>query len=301
MGAGFCADHWDKHNSKFKNMHPPSSEIETVCRLACTDQTKRIVALNRYTAFLATIVALGGFTSTPAFAKQPLETETARLPEQGHGSVQLEFEYATSSEGKDIAVPILLEDGITDRLKFVIEPDIYASIKPKGLKGAHGFGETEVKLIYQLTEESASSPAFAIAGEVKLPTGKKPDLSTGKPDYRIYGIASKRSGNFDFHANIGYTLVTSPKGEGLPNRLDYSVAAEHEVNPKFTLVSEVLGNSPLGGRKPTATIAGEAEGTIVTGLIGGIYKVSPKMDFALAATYDSGSVLLIRTAFTFKF
>jgi hypothetical protein len=274
-------------------VQPPSSEIDALCRLACTDQAKRNFALNRYTAFLAAIVAFSGLTSSPAFAKQPLETETARLPEQGHGSVQLEFEYATSNEGKDIAVPVLLEYGITDRLKFVIEPDIYASTKPKGLKGAHGFGETEVKLIYQLAEESASSPAFAIAGEVKLPTGKKPDLSTGKPDYRIYGIASKRSG--------GYTLVTSPKGEGLPNRLDYSVAAEYEVNPNFTLVSEVLGNSPLGGRKPTATVAGEAEGTIVTGLIGGIYKVGPKMDFALAATYDSGSVLLIRTAFTFKF
>jgi hypothetical protein len=98
--------------------------------------------LRRTSFTLAAILALA---PGAVLARQPLETETARLPAKGHGDVQLEFEYATSDEGRDIAVPVLLEYGITDRLKFVIEPDLYASTKPKVGRGFHGFGETEVK------------------------------------------------------------------------------------------------------------------------------------------------------------
>src|ERR1700687_466571 len=38
---------------------------------------------------------------TPALAGQPLETETARLPEQGHGNVQLPVEFQTSKAGQE--------------------------------------------------------------------------------------------------------------------------------------------------------------------------------------------------------
>jgi Putative MetA-pathway of phenol degradation len=259
-------------------------------------------ALKRKILVCTTCVTIAGLFSVPALARQPLETESARLPEKGHGNVQFEFEYATSDEGRDIAAPIVIEYGITDRLKFVIEPDVYASIKPKGAKGKKGFGDTEVKLVYLISREHGNSPAFAIGAEVKIPTAKKPDLGTGKLDYRLYGIASKRAGRFDLHANLGYTVVTSPVGERLPNVIDYSVAAEYEVSPKFTLVSEVIGNSPLGGKSGGPLPPGvEAEGTVITGLLGGIYHIGPRAEFALAATYDSGSVLLIRTGLTFRF
>jgi Putative MetA-pathway of phenol degradation len=250
----------------------------------------------------AAACSMACLAAAPALARQPLETESARLPEKGHGNVQLEFEYATSDDGRDIAVPIVLEYGITDRLKFVIEPDVYASIKPKGAPGKHGFGDTEVKLVYLVAQESGAAPALAIGAEIKIPTAKRPDLGTGKLDYRAYGILSKRSGRFDLHANAGYTVVASPAGERLPNIIDYSIAAEYDVSPKFTLVSEIIGNSPLGGKSSGPVAPGaEAEGTIITGLLGGIYKFSPRAEFALAATYDSGSVLLIRTGLTFKF
>jgi hypothetical protein len=240
--------------------------------------------------------------ATPTFAKQPFETETARLPKQGHGNVQLEFEYATSDEGHDIALPIVFEYGITDRLKLVVEPDVYASTKPKGLTGAHGFGETEAKLVYQLSEETPATPAFAFAAEIKIPTGKKPDLSTGKADYRFVAIASKRTGRFDVHANLGYTFVTSPAGESLSNKVDYSFAAEYDVSKSFTLVGEVLGESPLGGGNKTPPPPRvEGESTIITGVLGGIFRINARMDFSAATTYDSGAVLLFRTALTFRF
>jgi hypothetical protein len=249
-----------------------------------------------------TIAVILACTSTPTLAKQPFETETARLPKQGHGNIQFEFEYATSDDGRDIAAPIVLEYGITNRLKLVIEPDVYASVKPKSGAAVNGFGDTEAKLVYLISEESGAAPALAIAGEVKIPTGKRPDLSSGKVDYRIFAIVSKRAGRFDLHANLGYTIVGSPVGEKLPNVIDYSVAAEYAINPKFSLVSEILGSSPLGGSNGGVLASNvEVEGTVITGLVGAIYKVRPKTEFALAATYDSGSLLLIRAGLTFRF
>jgi hypothetical protein len=261
--------------------------------------------LNRNPLMFAAIAAVASLQALPTIAKQPLETETARLPAKGHGDIQFEFEYATSSESNDIAMPIVFEYGISDRLKFVVEPDVYASIKPKGGgSSASGFGDTEAKLVYLVSEETDSTPAFAIAGEIKIPTGKKPDLGSGKVDYRAFGVVSKRVGAFDLHANLGYTLVGSPAGEKLANVVDYSAAAEYEVNKSFTLVSEILGASELGGGGGAEVPGGaetEAAGTTITGLIGGIFHISPKTQFAIAATYDSGSAFLIRAGLTYSF
>ena len=249
--------------------------------------------------FIALAAALASGAASPAFARQPFETETARLPDQGHGDVQVEFEYATSDEGHDIAAPVVIEYGVTDRLKLVVEPDLYASTRSKGAKAVHGFGDTEVRLVYLVAQESASRPAFALGGEVKIPTGKKPELSSGKLDYRLFGIASKRLGRWDLHANLGYTLVGAPANENPPNEVDYSFAAEYQANARITLVAEVLGATPIGGG-PVLPGA-EADGTLITGLIGARYKLNNKADFSVGATYDSGSAVLFRTALTVRF
>ena len=57
-------------------------------------------------------------TPGTAQAGQPFETESARLPEKGHGNVQIVAEYLTSSEEKANAFPVVLEHGVTDRLRL---------------------------------------------------------------------------------------------------------------------------------------------------------------------------------------
>ena len=55
-------------------------------------------------------------------------------------------------------------------------------------------------------------PALAVAGEVKVPTSRNTLIGTGEVDYTPYLIASKRFGNFDVHANVGYALLGEPPG-----------------------------------------------------------------------------------------
>lgn len=239
--------------------------------------------------------------TSPAFAGQPLETETARLPARGHGNAQLVFEYQTSRDGHEVAVPLVFEYGITDRLEIAVEPVAFASIRPKIGRRGSGIGDTEVTLTYLLSKESGGSPALAIAGEIKIPTTKNTVIGTGKTDYRVFGIVSKKFGRWDVHANLGYTFVGSPVGGNLDNIIDYALAAEYEVSPKFSLVSEVIGNTSSGGNEGGVGVPQEAAGSSIIGLIGGVYRPSDAMELSLGTTYDNAHAFLVRTGVTFKF
>lgn len=240
--------------------------------------------------------------ATPVIAGQPLETETARLPAQGHGNVQLVYEHQSASNGQEDAFPLAFEYGITDRLEFAIEPVVYTSIRPKAGRTAKGFGDTEATLTYLITPETANMPAFAIAGEVKFSTARNALIGTGGTDYRIAGIASKRYGPFDLHANLGYTFVGKATGGAkLDNIIDLSAAAEYTLNTKWTLVSEVLANSSAGGNEAALGGAQEASASTVTGLVGAVYHPADRYDLSVGVTYDSESAALLRTGLTYRF
>jgi hypothetical protein len=249
-------------------------------------------------AAIAAILACG--TAGAAHAGQPLETETARLPLQGHGNFQLVFEYQSSADGKESAFPLAFELGITDRLEIAVEPVVFTSIRPRIGPRARGFGDTEVTLTYLLSRESAGLPAFAIAGEVKFPTTHDPLIGTGGTDFRVIGIASKRLGRVDVHANLGYTFVGGHGGAHFGNVFDYALAAECEVAPRLTLMTEILGTL-ASGNEALAGPAQEAAGNSVTGLIGAEYRPSPWLGLALGMTYDNNHAWLVRPAATIRF
>jgi hypothetical protein len=65
------------------------------------------------------------------YAQQPLEAESARPPLARSLEVQTTFEFQTSKDGTETAIPFATEYGITDRLAFMTEPVFYTSIRPK--------------------------------------------------------------------------------------------------------------------------------------------------------------------------
>ena len=234
----------------------------------------------------------------PALAGQPLETETARLPAKGQGSAEFGLEYLTGKDGRELIAPILIRYGITDRLQLTLEPVPYRAINPKVGRSLHGIGDTEVILTYMLAHETAQRPALALAGEVKFPTAKSPSQGTGVADYRMFGIASKRVGRFDLHANAGFTIVGEPKGAKLSNIVDYAVAAEYALTPRSTLMAEVFGESPVG---KSSTLSVQEETTVVTGMVGGRFRLSDRAQLWLAVTYDSEGEAVLKPGLAFKF
>jgi Putative MetA-pathway of phenol degradation len=248
---------------------------------------------------IALVAVVSAIACSPAYADQPLETETARLPAQGHGSAHLGFEYATSSAGHTTLVPLILKYGITDRLQLTIEPVLFTSVNPKGAASTKGFGNTEILLTYLVAQESASMPALALGGEIKIPTTKKPDLGSGATDYRAFGIASKKFGNLDLTGVVGYTFVGSPKGSRLSNLFDYAIAAEYAVSEKTSIVAEVYGETATG----STIIGGIATetGTIVTGMIGANYKPSSAISLSFGVNYNSENEVVFKPGVTFRF
>jgi hypothetical protein len=256
------------------------------------------------------LVALGCLFAFAGVARasQPLETETARLPAQGHGAVEGTFEYQTSTDGTETAVPLDIEYGVLDRLELAVEPVLYTSINPDKGKSASGFGDVETTLTWLVLPEQGWQPAFAIAGEVKFPTANSDLIGTGQTDYRVIAIASKLFGSVDVHANLGYTFPGSPPGVQLMNYYDYALAAEYHVNPKFDLVTEVVGNASSldqpegtqsGGGEPTVTP--EAAGNEVVGMIGARYVPTRNVALALGITYDNNHAWLFRPGITWSF
>jgi len=250
----------------------------------------------------ALLIAFLAFPSA-ARAQDPLETETARFYKEGTGKVVDTVEFQTSKTGNEVAIPVQIEYGITDRLELLLEPAAYTSIRPEvGPKGTD-FGDVEITLSYLISQESSPWPAFAIAGEVKVPTAKDPLVGTMEPDYSLILIASKKIGDFDLHANLGYSFLGQPPGGNLKDSFNFAFAAVWKVNDVFDLVAEVVGSVSSATEGDTANpvvpeSAGQ-EGTV--GLIGGRFYFRPTVVLSLGVGYDDNNATLTRFGLTLKY
>lgn len=266
------------------------------------------------------LVVVGIISVSSAALAQVLETETARLPKQGHGEVSAGYEFQTSKEGTESAIPLTFNFGVLDRLEIAVEPVVHTRIRPDEGTRASGFGDTEVTLTGLVFEESGNLPAIAVAGEIKFPTAHNSLIGTGEYDYTGYLIASKRFGNFDTHANIGYQVTGSPQGVNAKNVWNFAAAVSYHISPQFDVYAEVLGHtSPIGdgdlpdGLTPNlatasepdggdgfGTGAAELSGSEIVGTVGAGWYIRPNTFLSLGVSYDNSSAVLIHPDLTIK-
>ncbi len=273
-----------------------------------------------------------------AHAGQPLETETARLRPRGQFQFETTFEYQTSPEGFETAVPLAFEYGITNDLELLVEPVVHANIRPEVGRKAKGVGDLEITLTYLFFHERAWIPALALAGEVKIPTASDTLIGTGETDYSPFLIASKSFGSrWDTHVNFGYAILGEPPGVKLDNIFTYAAAAEyHLISHRLDIVGELVGNTssspttieaPMPGgpgsgegpavrarpdrsdarpgiRQAQASESGastEAAGEEIAGLVGARYYIRPNLFLSIGASYDNNRAILIRPGVTVRF
>ena len=251
---------------------------------------------------LASFVAIVGFAAIAATAAhaQALETETARFLHKGSYELGSAFEFQTSKEGVERAVPLALEYGVTDRLSMLVEPVAYTAIRPKRTARATGPGDLEVTAFYLVRETAVRAPALAVAAEVKLPTARERLIGTGQTDYAVYAIASQRAGRFDSHANLGYNINGQPPGVQLVNTVSGALATEFHVTDTVELFGEVLGTTSSAGERggdnpssPSAR-APEAAGGELVGTAGVGVSPLPHLLLSLGMSYDNNHAVLLR-------
>jgi hypothetical protein len=256
---------------------------------------------------LATAITLICAAFVPMILKaQILETETARPLRAGQLEVGAGYEFQHSSEGNETAIPFAFELGVTNRLGLLVEPVAYTAIRPKVGPSATGVGDLEITASYLLRGESGRLPAFALALEEKLPTARNSLIGTGSGDHAAYIIASKRFGQFDTHANVGYTIVGSPKGLSLSNRIMGALASELSLTQSTLLYGEVLASTAAGGGEGAATAPGapvvpEASGDQIFGTLGIAHSFLRGSRFSLGITRDNVGAMQIRPGITLWF
>ncbi len=252
------------------------------------------------------LLALSALLLPVSLGAQILETESARPLRAGQLEIAAGYELQHSREGNETAVPFAFEMGLTNRLGLLVEPVAYTAIRPEVGPSATGAGDIEVTLSYLLRKESRRMPAFAVAAEEKIPTAHNTLIGTGKADHTAYLIASKLFGRFDTHANVGYTIVGSPRGQSLSNRVMGALATEFALSPGTSLYGEVLGATAAGGGEgtpaaPGAPVTPEASGDQIFGTIGISHAFMRGSRFSLGVSRDNVGAMQIRPGMTLWF
>lgn len=257
-------------------------------------------------ALAAAFAGLGTLLTVSSASAQILETETARPIGKGVLEASGNFEYQTSSEGHETAIPFAVEYGATDRLELLLEPVAYTAIRPKVGPAATGGGDLEATATYLVRRETSRTPAFALAGEVKFPTTKNTLIGTGRTDYAGYLIASRRFGRLETHANFGYTIVGKPAGAQLKNVFNFAFGWERGLGASSELFGEFLANTasssageaaitPTSGATPAEAPTGE-----IIASFGFARYVVRSTRLSLGLSVDNNGAVLLRPGFTFR-
>ncbi len=253
----------------------------------------------------AAVAGIGIPLTTSSASAQILETETARPIGKGAFEASGNFEYQTSSEGHESAIPFAIEYGATDRLELLLEPVAYTAIRPKVGRRATGGGDLEATATYLVRRETSRTPAIALAGEVKFPTTSNTLIGTGKTDFAGYLIASRRFSRLETHANLGYTIVGKPADAQLKNIFNFALGWEWGFNPSSELYGEFLANTAASAAgessvtPPGATTAEAPSGEVVASM--GLAKyVVHAMRLFLGVSVDNNGAVLLRPGFTLR-
>jgi hypothetical protein len=239
-----------------------------------------------------------------ARADLALETESARLLEPGHYEFGTAFEFQTSRNGEEYALPMAFEAGLYKHLELMIEPVPFTSIHPSKGKSATGIGDVEATVTYLVLEEKGALPAMGLAAEVKFPTARDFRIGSREFDYRLYFVASKRVGPVDLHFNIGYNIIGQPPGTTTQNPIDVEFAGEWFINDRFDLFAEVtyVGSSARAGEGDSAgATAAEVAGEEIVGSTGVRFHLSSRTDIFGSFSYDNKDAKLFRTGVTLHF
>jgi hypothetical protein len=244
------------------------------------------------------------FVTAQMATAQELETESARLPQLGEIAGNVGLEYQLSTEGTELAVPVCIEYGVLNRLELVVEPVAYVAILPNRGPQATGFGDIELTMLGLVVKEHPWIPAIALGGEVKFPTAHNSLIGTGKYDYTLYLILSKRFGNLDISGNVGYSFLGAPAHVHVGNIWDFALSASYRFGERFHMYGEVLGNTSSEATVDTGSTGepnGELAGGEFAGTLGAGFHVASWLDLSLGVTYDNSHAWLIHPGLVVRY
>jgi hypothetical protein len=148
------------------------------------------------------------------------------------------LDFHTDSEETEYDFPFLLEYGVSDNIKFSVEPN-YIILNRKGEPDERGFGELETTASWDVVDEEDHRPGLSVLGLVKWPTASSSELGTGETDYTLGLSAGKEFSRWNSDLNLLYTFVGSPPGVALQNSLEIILSGEWFCSEKVSFMAQV--------------------------------------------------------------
>ena len=242
---------------------------------------------------LLSAICFSTFFSLAAHADLVLETETAELGKKGHGLVSAGVQFEREKDGSRTTFTLnQFEYAVTDRAEILIEPFFYEWDRPKSEARFSGMGDLEITPSYMVLVEKPNLPAIVLAFKLKVPTGRNPEISTGKFDYLPYVILGKTWGPWVLNANFGYNFITSPsRDEPLKNQFIYDLSIERKITENWSVFAEIFANT-----SPALGQTGAFSGATATE-----YHFSDHLAAFVSVGYDTDGMVNVRPGFNFEF
>lgn len=194
-----------------------------------------------------------GLAGSAAYAAHPLITDDTGV--QGKGKVQIEVngEYGSDTEtvagvdekatGSGVAAAFTY--GATDQLDLVLGvPYVSHEATASGATVADeaGLSDMTIEAKWRFFEKDGLS--LALKPGITIPTGdEQKGLGSGKTAYSLFGIATKESGPWAFHANLGYLRNEYDTQGGAvdeeKNLWHLSAATEYSVEKNLRIVGNL--------------------------------------------------------------
>lgn len=203
-----------------------------------------------FAALLAPSLALCG---------PPFRTDDPEAVEYGHAEFYVFYQQTLARDGRSGTVPgFEFNYGAYEHIQLhVIAP--YAFDAPSGQSATHGYGDTELGVKWQFTDETESTPMIGIFPLVEIPTGNSDrGLGNGASQVFLPVWLQKKWGEFQTYGGGGYWV-----NNGIGNKNYWFVGwqAQYDFSDHLTLGAELFYN--------TATVVGESSSTGFN--VGGYY------------------------------
>jgi hypothetical protein len=164
---------------------------------------------------------------------------------QKPGVLQLEYGFNGNwrapggSSAED--TPLALRFAVSRRLLLEFDADSPVSQAADGFRTT-GAGDTQLGVQVVLQHEAESRPGVALAYYIKLPTARASEgLGTGRVDYSLLALVSKKFGETIFDFNAVYLLAGRTTDDGHASSAQAALAASRNVTRRFGVQGELSG------------------------------------------------------------
>ena len=176
------------------------------------------------------------------YAARPLATTDAGVVNRGVIEFEWGFEYVNATD-REINNSLAITTGLLNNLDFAVEIP-YQSIDFKDSDNDNGLSDITVSTKLNIIKARELMPDFSAAFSFKDESGDdEKGLGTGRREFGITGILSKKYGQFAYHVNLGCTIKNN-----FEDTFNYNFAVEYSLNERTNLAAELYGDTVLSGK-----------------------------------------------------